>query len=143
MIASMDEDELVARYGLHPAGPALGEIRKLLDDVGGVGLDADALAIKLLCVQLFNNGSVDDVLRIWRAKESGWDAHALIDVQLLCGAGLQATKQYLAAVADDEGPAALEYISRCEAAGDFDGFSPAEHSAWYGNYYGTTPGGGT
>lgn len=59
--------------------------------------------MNLCCLQLFNAGQLSDVLTIWRAKESGWDAHCVIDVQLLlCGAGLPAAKAYLAAEGSED-----------------------------------------
>jgi hypothetical protein len=48
--------------------------------------------MKLCCVQLFNAGDLDDVLRVWAAKRASFDVGCSIDVQLLCGgcAGLPA-----------------------------------------------------
>lgn len=100
----MTEDELLQRYGLHPTGPDLDQVREILR--GEVARerhrlgDGDTELMKLCCVQLFHHGSLADVLLIWQAKESGWDPHHSIDVQLLCGAGLDATKAFLA---DDSG----------------------------------------
>jgi hypothetical protein len=50
--------------------------------------------MKLCCVQLFNAGFLADVILICQAKESSWDAHCSIEIQLLCGAGLQETIAY-------------------------------------------------
>jgi hypothetical protein len=90
--------------------------------------------------ELFNHGSLADVPLIWQAKESSWDAHFSIDVQLLCGAGVTATKALLANHPESEAQQALDYLIRCEAAGDFDGFSVAEQSTWYHTYYRTDTG---
>lgn len=84
---------------------------------------------------MFNVGFLNDVLVIWRAKESSWDAHCSIDVQLLCGAGLEATKEYLAAEGSHSASAALDYLRQCEAAGDFTDFSVENQSRWYSKYY--------
>ncbi len=91
--------------------------------------------MKLCCVQLFNAGIPDDVRTIWEAKESSWDAHCSIDVQLLCGAGLEQTKAYLAGLESDSDVAALAYVLKCEEAGDFDGFAVESQSNWYSEYY--------
>ncbi|WP_233563040.1 hypothetical protein [Micromonospora musae] len=91
--------------------------------------------MKLCCLQLFNAGQLGDVLVIWQAKESSWDAHCSIDVQLLCGAGLDATRAYLEADGLAQAVEALRYLLDCEAAGDFVGFSAAEESRWRANYY--------
>jgi hypothetical protein len=133
----MDEDELLAAYGTRPPSDALPRIRELLDALTRQGAAADTLSMRLLCVHLFNAASVDDVLLIWRAKESSWDAHAAIDVQLLCGAGLDATKGYLGREGSDEARAALDHIAACEAAGDFDEFDPKSETAHFDHWYGS------
>lgn len=127
----MNADESLDRYGLRPAPGELGEIRALLADQAGLDQDDQDLELmKLCCVQLFNAGRLDDVLPIWEAKGSSWDAHCSIDVQLLCGAGLEATKAHLAEEED-----ALTYLIECEAAGDFHEFSVERQSAWWTEYY--------
>ena len=131
----MDEDELLAAYGTRPPTDALPRIRELLDALAREGAAADTLSMKLLCVHLFNTASVDDVLRIWRAKESSWDAHAAIDVRLLCGAGLDVTKSHLAQDGSDEARAALDHITACEAAGDFEEFDPESETAYFEHWY--------
>jgi hypothetical protein len=135
----MTEDELLQRYGLHPTGPDLDQVREILR--GEVARerhrlgDGDTELMKLCCVQLFHHRSLADVLLIWQAKESGWDPHHSIDVQLLCGAGLDATKAFLADDSGGEARKALDYLIECETAGDFDGFTVADQSAWHHRYY--------
>jgi hypothetical protein len=51
-----------------------------------------------------------------------------------------ATKAFLANHPESEARQALDYLIRREAAGDFDGFSVAEQSAWYHKYYRTDTG---
>jgi hypothetical protein len=58
-----------------------------------------------------------------------------IDVQLLCGAGLEATKEYLAAEGSRSASAALDYLLQCETTGDFTDFSVENQSRWYSKYY--------
>ncbi|GIH80038.1 hypothetical protein [Planobispora longispora] len=135
----MDEEELLHRYGLHPDGRALDEIRELLTAQAagerqeqGAG---DTELMRLCCVQLFNVGALDDVLLVWQAKTASMDADCSIDIQLLCGAGLAETKTFLAGHPSEEAKAALDRLLMCEAAGDFDGFSTAEYSAVCANYY--------
>jgi len=131
----MTEDDLLERYGLRPAGTRLDEVRGILAAAMRTGPDPDTDVMRLCCVQLFHHGSLDDVLLIWQAKESGWDAHCSIDVQLLCGAGLAATEAFLAAQPGDDARQALDYLTRCEAAGDFTGFTVEQQSTWYHRYY--------
>jgi hypothetical protein len=135
----LDEDESLRRYGLRPGGADLDAVRGLLAEQTELERrcpgDADTELMKLCCVQLFNAGVQADVLSIWQAKESSWDAHCSIDVQLLCGAGLSETKAHLKADGSTGTTAALDYLFRCEAAGDFADFSVDDRSRWYSRYY--------
>lgn len=135
----MDEDESLRRYGLHPTGTDLEEVRRLLSahtrlERRAQG-DGDTELMKLCCVQLFNAGKPEDVLLIWRAKAAGMDAGCSIDIQLLCGSGLAETKAHLSKQRLPEAAAALAQLNRCEAAGDFTHFSVAAQSAQYAAYY--------
>ena len=133
----MNEDMHLRRYGLRPPEQDLDEIRQILQAQMALERqgDGDTELMKLCCVQLFSAGVLDDVLRIWQAKESSWDAHCSIDVQLLCGAGLEQTKAYLAADGSEPAAAALHYLLACEAAGDFACFSIEDQFGWYSRYY--------
>ncbi|KAB1987912.1 hypothetical protein [Streptomyces triticiradicis] len=135
----MDEDESLKRYGLHPAGENLDEVRGLLTAETRLERraqgDGDTELMKLCCVQLFNAAILDDVLLIWQAKSASMDADCSIDIQLLCGSGLGRTKAYLSGLRLPEAEAALQRLLRCEAARDFEDFSVAGHSAWYAAYY--------
>jgi hypothetical protein len=136
---AMDEDECLHRYGLHPVGVGLDEVRGLLGahirlerQAQGHG---DTELMKLCCVQLFNSGSLDDVLLIWKAKSASMDADCSIDIQLLCGRGLAGTKAYLLSQRQPEAEAALQRLLDCEEGGDFEDFSVEGHSAQYAAYY--------
>lgn len=135
----MDEDESIRRFGLHPAGPSLDEVRELLSVQTQLERrtqgEGDTELMKLCCVQLFNAGVLDDVLLIWCAKTAGMDSDFSIDIQLLCGRGLAGTKAYLSAQHAPEAKAALQRLLACEDANDFEGFSVEEQSAWYTEYY--------
>ena len=80
--------------------------------------------MRLCCVQLFHAGDLADVLAIWSAKESSWDAHCSIDIQRLCGAGLAETRDYLGSLGTPDATEALGYLEECVEAGDFDDFMP-------------------
>jgi hypothetical protein len=135
----VDEEMSLRRYGLRPSEGQLDDVRQVLRDQTVLERrrqgDGDTELMKLCCVQLFNAGILDDVLRIWAAKESSWDTHSSIDVQLLCGAGLDETKQYLAAQDSESAAAALAYLLQSEAAGDFDSYSVHAQASWYSQYY--------
>ena len=135
----MNVEESLARFGLVPADEDLPQIREILAreaeaERTGTGRQDDLA--RLCCVQLFSRGMVEDILRIWDAKMSGFDMGSVVDVQFLCGAGLDATKRFLASQRDERAREALHYISECEEAGDFDGFSPEEHLQGNREYFG-------
>lgn len=132
----MDDDESLRRFGLHPVPADLPEIRAVLHAQAQLRQDEqDTELMRLSCLQLFNAGHLGDVLNIWHAKESSWDAHHALDVRFLCGAGLEATKNHLAAEDSPSAAEALRYLTECEATGDFQNFSPARHSRDWADYY--------
>ena len=132
----MDHDESLRRFGLQPPAGELDEIRGILRAQTQLSQDdQDTELMKLCCVQLFNARQLDDVLTIWLAKESSWDARCALDVQLLCGAGLEATKAHLTAEGSESALQALSYLVDCVAAGDFEDFSVDEQAGWFAEYY--------
>jgi hypothetical protein len=110
--------ERLEEFGLVPTDEALPRIRALLTQaVKKVKSEFSYDYLVLLhCVQLFNRGLVEDALLIWNAKHSGFghsDASDAIDNQLLCGAGLEPTRQFLASrQADKAAVEALAFIER-------------------------------
>lgn len=118
-------DAALARFGL-PAGlidrphiAAALDAQVRLEEEGR----GDQFLMRVLCAQLFSLGQVADALLVWRAKQCNFDTHCAIDVQLLCGAGLDATKAFLKGSASDGATHALEYLRHCEACGNFAGFT--------------------
>ena len=91
--------------------------------------------MKLLCVYLFLGRSLDDVLHIWNAKSASMDADSAVDVQLMCGPGLEHTKSYLRGRGTPVASAALNWIEECQEAGDFDDFVFEDYKAFYSEYY--------
>jgi hypothetical protein len=104
----MTTEESLALYGLVPQESDLPQIRAILDREAEIernhySSDAekqkdprqreDDLA-RLCCVQLFAWGDLQDVLRIWDTKQTSMDMACYLDVQFLCGAGLEETKAY-------------------------------------------------
>src|SRR4051812_21157948 len=81
----------------------------------------DQFLMRLLCAQLFSLGEVEDSLLVWEAKSCNFDTHCAIDVQFLCGAGLERTREFLRADGSDAARDALAYIAKCES--DFADFS--------------------
>ncbi|NHZ39213.1 hypothetical protein [Massilia aquatica] len=136
----MTLEDSIKLYGLRPpAREQLDQIRNRLAEeteqerrVQGKG---DTELAKLCCVQLFSHGMLEDILRIWHAKTASMDAYCGIDIQLLCGAGLNATKEYLQKTDSDSAQQALLRIAECESAGDFDGFTIDGQMGFYEDYY--------
>jgi hypothetical protein len=135
----MDGEESLRRYGLRPATVHLGDIRALLTEhtererrTQGEG---DTELMKLCCVQLFNSGDIDDALLVWSAKGASFDAACSIDIELMLGHGLDATKDYLSAHPAPGAAPALDRLRELDAGGQFEGFSVDEHSAFYDRYY--------
>jgi hypothetical protein len=138
----MTADESLRRFGLVPADEALPQIRALLAEEADAERHGRARRdeLALLCgVQLFSRGLAEDILRIWDAKQSGMDLSCILDVQLLCGAGLDETRRILAARMEPEAGQALLYLERSEAAGDFEDFSPRRRLDDYRRYFGVPP----
>ncbi|MDI2131326.1 hypothetical protein [Yinghuangia seranimata] len=135
----MDEDESLLRFGLRPVGAHLDEIRALLRErterERRAQGDGDTVLMKLCCIQLFNSGELDDTLLIWNAKRASFDASCSIDIHLLLGRGLEATKAYLSAHPSSAAAAALDRIREAERHGEFEGFSAEEYSAFWDTYY--------
>lgn len=134
----MNVEESLQRYGMLPAERDLPAIRALLAreaEIERSGGEREEDLALLCCVQLFSRGLLEDVLRIWDAKQAGMDLGIMLDVQFLCGAGLDATKRFLASQHSDSAREALEYIVRCEATGDFEKFSPQTHLQQYRHYF--------
>lgn len=92
--------------------------------------------LRSLCSQLFSPRIAEDALLIWDAKQSSFDAGCGLDVQLLCGAGLATTKEYLARSGAPSASAVLEYLTECEQSSDFADWIPQATIDQYRSYYG-------
>jgi hypothetical protein len=134
----MNYEQALQAFGL-PASPVYREqiLRLLVEETERARRSKDEEEmLRTLCIQLFSLGVVEDALLIWDAKESTFDAFAGLDIQFLCGAGLQTTKDFLAASSVPAAERALSYITNCEKDGDFVNFSPAAWIAQYRQYFG-------
>jgi Domain of unknown function (DUF4291) len=106
-------EESLAAFGLVPADASLPAIRAMLAEEAMLERNgkerAEDLAL-LCCAQLFSRGLLEDVLRIWDAKRSGFDLDCYLDGEFLVGAGVEATIEYLAKTRGPAAAKALEYI---------------------------------
>jgi hypothetical protein len=69
-------------------------------------------------LMLFKLGQAEDALSVWDAKCCCFDAEAMIDAFLTCGAGVPETLRYLRALETDASLEAAEYLEGCEKHGD-------------------------
>lgn len=137
----MNVSESLQRFGLVPSDDDLPLIRALLADEAtaereGRGRDREEDLALLCCVQLFSRALDEDILRIWDAKQSGFDLGCYLDAQFLCGGGLSETKRFLANQPGEAAAHARHHLETCEAAGNFDQFSPKALLDRYRQYFG-------
>ncbi|WP_296745077.1 hypothetical protein [Mesorhizobium sp.] len=135
----MNTSDSLHQFGIVPKDEDLPRVRELLAREAERERNHEEregdLAL-LCCVQLFSRGLDEDVLRIWDAKSSGFDLFNYLDTQLLCGQGLQHTKDFLRKQPGKPAQDALAYLEDCEAAGDFEDFSPLARLEHYRSYFG-------
>ena len=134
----MTEDEALSRFGLAPTASDIPAVRDILTSqiIAAENEDDDSELIKLCCIQLFSAGDPSDAILIWAAKRSSFDNGINIEVQLLCGAGVERTKEYLTGIGSQDAVDAVKYITSCEVSGDFEHFTTEQVLESYRDYYG-------
>ena len=135
----MNVELSLRKFGLRPNESSLPAIRQMLNEEAQAereGREREEDLALLCAVQLFSAGLVEDVLPIWRAKQSGFDLGCYLGVQLLCGPGLSETKVALSVGDEPDAAEALARIEECERAGDFEGFSRKAVLDEYVAYFG-------
>ena len=94
----MDENDLLARFGVTPVATDLPEVRRLIQSaIADRDRDSNE-SLKLLCIRLFSAGNPSDALLIYKAKTSSFDAACYIDIQLFVERGLRLPKRSSAKV---------------------------------------------
>lgn len=136
----VDPDRWLETFGLDVPPHELEQVRSALREATSLERTrqgaSDTELMRLYCCQLFCAACVSDSLLIWSAKTASMDADASIEVQLLCGGGLNKTVDYLACHSSAQAREALSRIGACQRAGDFDEFSPKAYGAQLKEYYG-------
>ncbi len=135
----MKYKEALQEFGLPATPQSRAAIRRLLEEEtekerAGKGQPE---ILRTLCVQLFSIGQVEDSLLIWSAKMSSFDAGCGLDLAFLFGAGVETTKQFLAASPAPEAKKALEYMD--DWGGDFSDWTPEKTLAFHRRYYHLDP----
>jgi hypothetical protein len=89
--------------------------------------------LKRCAYLLYRRGHVEDSQLLWEAKNVHFDAYAGLDIQLLIGAGFDATIAYLKGQPDSAKE--IEYLEACQRAGDFDDMESYERfiAAYFGD----------
>ena len=137
-----EADRYLAAHGLRvPAGklPAVREIlvretRHEADTYAGVGTVPGNTELMGICAaQLWHGGAVEDALLIHRARRTSMDATGAVDGQLMLGAGVARTTDYLRALDTDEARQILDDITWLAQSYDAERFA-----ADLDNRYGTT-----
>ncbi|HEY1122021.1 MAG TPA: hypothetical protein VGE67_10490 [Haloferula sp.] len=134
----MTDDDAIERFGLPAAKGHRRELCDLLEaELAKLPTDeADQPLIHCLAAQLFSIGEVEDSLRIWRAKAASFDLMCGLDVQFLCGAGIERTRDFLVSEDSSDAKEALKYLDGCIGTGDLADWTP---ELWVENsrrYYG-------
>jgi hypothetical protein len=125
-------------FGLPALAVSRLELRRRLADQIRLRPAHDYDLLRVLLVQLFSIGKVEDSLLIWQAKCIDFDTFSGMDVQYMCGAGLAETKSHLLHVNASEldASAAYDYLCDCETSGDFAGWTPQTSITQWRGYYG-------
>jgi hypothetical protein len=133
----MTYEEALHEFGLPALPEHRNNIRRLLVEATEQERRGEGQPeiLRTLCVQLFSIGDAEDALLIWSAKNSSFDMGSALDIQFLCGAGLEATKAFLAGSSVSDANRALDRLSKCEQSGDFKDWSPQKTLAFYRSYY--------
>ncbi len=94
--------------------------------------------LRYLCCLLFLAGHITDSTLIWEAKSTSFDNMCGIDIQLLCGAGLEETVDFLSKDNSEVASDALEYLKECIESGDFQNFTVSDYKDYLYKYYNVT-----
>lgn len=111
-------------------------LARLRKEIESPSEDRDVL--KRLCVQVYVHARPEDALEIWTAKRLDFDAGVAIESELLIGAGLDETIEYVLEHEDlSEGSSASAPLAHLENL-EPSWLTPREELlSFYRNYYGT------
>jgi hypothetical protein len=134
-----DADQYLATHGLRVAAEMLPAVRETLiretrheaDAYAGTGTAPGNTSLMRICAaQLWHAGVVEDALLVHRARRTSMDATGAVDGQLMLGAGVARTKEYLTALGTDEARAILDEIPLLAELNDAERYA-AELDDWY------------
>ncbi|WP_433261561.1 hypothetical protein ACQPWR_20375 [Micromonospora vinacea] len=137
-----DAEEHLAAYGLRVSDDQVPIIRNILvretrheaDTYAGLGtVPGNTQLMRICAIQLWHAGAVEDVLLVHRARGTSMDATGSVDVELMLGAGVARTKEYLAALDTEEAHGILDEIAWVEES-----YDAGHYAAFLDRYYLTT-----
>ena len=133
----MTDEEAIKQFGLPSPAEHRNAIRSAFEAemVKEASEEGDQELIKCLAILLFSIGNVEDSMLIWQAKSESFDLMCGLDVQFLCGAGIEETRTHFRNIGSEEGAEALKYLDECIEAGDFEGWTPDKWVRYYRFYY--------
>jgi hypothetical protein len=134
-----DTDQYLATHGLRVAAGMLPAVREILVRetrhegavyTGTGTVPGNTSLMRICAAQLWHAGVVEDALLIHRARRSSMDATGAIDGQLMLGAGVARTREYLAALGTVEAREMLNDIAWLEESYDSERYA-ADLDDWY------------
>ncbi|MGC4837942.1 hypothetical protein ACLQ3D_25910 [Micromonospora vinacea] len=137
-----DAEDHLAAYGLRVSDDQVPIIRNILvretrheaDTYAGLGsVPGNTQLMRICAIQLWHAGAVEDVLLVHRARGTSMDATGAVDVELMLGAGVATTKEYLAALGTEEAQGILDEIAWVEES-----YDAGHYGAFLDRYYLTT-----
>ncbi|WCN79517.1 hypothetical protein [Micromonospora sp. LH3U1] len=136
-----DAEEHLAAYGLRVGADQVPTVREVLvretqreaDTYAGMGtVPGNTQLMRICAVQLWHAGTVEDALLVHRARGTSMDATGAVDAELMLGAGVVRTKEYLAALCTDEARELLNEIAWVEES-----YDAGRYAAFLDTYYRT------
>ena len=134
-----EADQYLVTHGLRVAVDMLPTVREILiretrherAAYSGAGtIPGNTSLMRICAVQLWHAGVVEDALLIHRARRTSMDATGAVDGQLMLGAGVARTKEYLTALGTVEAREILNDIAWLEESYDSERYA-AELDDWY------------
>jgi hypothetical protein len=136
-----DADRYLSSYGLRVGTEMLPTVRATLiretrheadTYAGRDSVPGNTSLMRICAAQLWHGGAVEDALLVHRARRTSMDATGAVDAELMLGAGVARTKQYLTALGTEEAKEALDAV-----AGVDEFYDAGRYAAYLDDYYRT------
>ncbi len=123
-----DADRYLSTYGLRVGTEMLPTVRATLiretrheadTYAGRDSVPGNTSLMRICAVQLWHGGAVEDALLVHRARRTSMDATGAVDAELMLGAGVARTTEYLTALDITEALDAVAGVAEFYDAGRF------------------------